>query len=193
MDHSKLPQPTNSNGWWAVYAKHQHERAIRDMLTAKGLEVFLPLYDVQRRRSQRTVQLSLPLFPGYLFVREQQDIRLLVVSTPGVHSVVAVGERFGVIPDHEIRNLQIAMAARRGIEPHTFCRIGEPVRIVRGPLCGIEGTLVRQSSGCRVVVAVQMLARAASVEVHVAEIEGIQGHPPGNRTAEAYGPEVRRL
>ena len=55
--------------WWALYTRHQHEKAVAEMLSAKGFEVFLPLYDSQRRWKDRKMTISLPLFPCYLFVR----------------------------------------------------------------------------------------------------------------------------
>ena len=39
------------------------------------------------------------------------------------------------------------------------------MRIDRGPLNGIEGTLVREKSGMRLVIQVELLQRAIAVEV----------------------------
>lgn len=164
------PTGTDGKGWWAVYIKHQHEKSVAEMLITKGAEVFLPLYDTYRRRSQRTVKLTLPLFPGYVFVREQPEMRMPVLTTPGVHQILVTGPAFSVIPDYEIRNLQMAIAAKRGIQPHPACRIGERVRIVRGALKGLEGFLIRQKGVCRIILSVQMLAQAAAVEVHVSDV-----------------------
>lgn len=172
-----LPAGPDGKGWWAVYTKHQHEKSVAEMLVTKGAEVFLPLYDTDRRRSQRTVKLTLPLFPGYVFVREQPEMRMPVLTTPGVHQILVTGPALSVIPDCEIRNLQIAMAAKRGIQPHPACRIGERVRIVCGPLKGVEGFLVRQKSVCRIILSVQMLAQAAAVEVHVSEVVSLRAVP----------------
>ena len=52
-----------SSAWCALYTRHQHEKTVAEMLSAKGLEVFLPLYDSQRKWKDRTKVLSLPLFP----------------------------------------------------------------------------------------------------------------------------------
>jgi len=41
------------SAWWALYTRHQHEKTVADMLTAKGFEVFLPLYDSMRRWKDR--------------------------------------------------------------------------------------------------------------------------------------------
>jgi transcription antitermination factor NusG len=165
-------------GWWAVYTKHQHEKRVADMLLCKGTEVFLPLYRAHRRRRDRTVSLTLPLFPSYVFVRQAPHMRLAVLSTPGVHLIVSNGPSFGVIPDEEIENLRVALAAERAIEPHTFCRTGSRVRITRGALQGLEGILVRQKGFCRVILSIEMLAKSVAVEVDVAEIGPAHGTEP---------------
>lgn len=180
-----LPVETDEKGWWAVYIKHQHEKCVAEMLAMKGAEVFLPVYDTDRQRRQRTVKLTLPLFPGYAFVREQPEMRLPVLSTPGVHQIVTRGPAYGIIPDSEIRNLQIAMTAKRDIEPHPMCRIGERVRIVSGSLEGLEGVLVRQKNVCRVILSVQMLAQAAAVEVHISEVVPLHALHDNSISAEA--------
>ena len=166
------------HGWWAVYTKHQHEKCVGDMLLSKGLEVFLPLYTADRRRRDRTVRLALPLFPCYVFVRENPSARLAVLSTPGVHLIVTRGPAFGVIPDQEIENLRVAIAAERQIEPCPYFGVGNRVRITQGVLRGLEGILVRQKGLSRVIISIEMLAKSIAVEVDVAEIGVVQGPPP---------------
>ena len=39
--------------WWALYTRHQHEKAVAEMLLCKGLEVFLPLHESMRRWKDR--------------------------------------------------------------------------------------------------------------------------------------------
>lgn len=165
-------------GWWAVYTKHQHEKRVAECVAAKGAEVFLPLYDADRRRWDRTVKLSLPLFPSYVFVREQSDMRIPILSTPGVHMIVTYGTAYGIVSESEIRNLRLALQADRSVEPHSFLPIGQRVRIVRGPLKGLEGFLVRQKSACRVVISVQLLAQSAAIEVDQSEIAPIHRDQP---------------
>ena len=70
---------SEDSAWWALYTRHQHEKTVADMLTAKGFEVFLPLYESVRRWKDRKKLLSLPLFPCYVFVRGGLDRRLPVV------------------------------------------------------------------------------------------------------------------
>lgn len=51
------------------------------------------------------------------------------------------------------------------LEPHRLLKIGERVRVKGGPLAGLHGLLVRQKNVYRLVISVEILGRAAAVEV----------------------------
>jgi hypothetical protein len=92
------PGMQECSDWWALYTRHQHEKTVAEMLSAKGFEVFLPLYESMRRWKDRSKLLTLPLFPCYVFVRGGLDRRLQVVTTPGVYMILFHGERVATIP-----------------------------------------------------------------------------------------------
>lgn len=124
--------------WWALYTRHQHEKTVADMLSNKGFDVFLPLYESMRRWKDRKKMLSLPLFPGYVFVRGGLTRKLQVVSTPGVHMILYRGEQVAVIPDAEIQAIRTAVNGHYRVEPHPFLKCGDRVRVIRGSLLGVE-------------------------------------------------------
>jgi transcription antitermination factor NusG len=159
--------------WYAIYTRHQHEKVISQILTAKGLEVFLPLYNSTRRWKDRTVHLALPLFPCYLFLRGMEERRLDVVTTPGIVSVLSVNGEPAVIPESEIEAVRKAIEWGNRVEPHPFLRVGDRVRVISGPLQGLEGILVRKKNLCRLVLSVELLERSASVEVDVSSVERV--------------------
>jgi transcription antitermination factor NusG len=163
----------NGNAWWALYTRHQHEKAVAEMLTVKGFEVFLPLYDSTRRWKDRRKVLSLPLFPCYLFVRGGLDRRLQVVTTPGVHMILYRGDQVAVVPEEEIGAIQRAVAGPYRVEPHPFLKCGARVRVTQGALEGVEGILVRKKNSCRLVLSVGMLAQSVAVEVDAWDVEPI--------------------
>ena len=151
--------------WYALYTRHQHEKAVNQILTNKGFETFLPLYSAPHRWKDRTKVVSLPLFPCYVFLRGGLERRLAIMTTPGVHSIVSNAMRPRVIPPDEID--AIRRVAERGfrLEPHPLLKCGDWVRVKGGPLNGIQGLLVRKKNICRLVLSVEMLNKAASVEV----------------------------
>jgi len=110
------------SAWWALYTRHQHEKTVAEMLSAKGFEVFLPLYDSMRRWNDRKKLISLPLFPCYVFVRGGLNRRLQVVTTPGVHMILSRGERVATIPEDEIQAIRRTVTGSFRVEPHPFLK-----------------------------------------------------------------------
>jgi len=159
--------------WWALYTRHQHEKTVADMLTAKGFEVFLPLYESMRRWKDRKKMLSLPLFPCYVFVRGGLNRRLQVVTTPGVHMILTHGESFAVIPEVEIEAIRRTIEGSYRVEPHPYLKVGERVRVIRGSLEGVEGVLLRKKNVCRLVLSVAMVAQSVAVEIDAADVEPV--------------------
>jgi transcription antitermination factor NusG len=161
----------SESSWWALYTRHQHEKVVAQILTTKGFEVFLPLYESVRRWKDRNKLLSLPLFPCYVFIRGGLNRRSLVVTTPGVHMALYNGERIALIPNQEIEGIRQAVEGPFRVEPYPFLRCGERVRVTRGSLIGVEGVLVRKKSLYRLVLSVDMLAQSVAVEIDAGDVE----------------------
>jgi transcription antitermination factor NusG len=162
-----------SQSWWALYTRHQHEKTVADMLSTKGFDVFLPLYESMRRWKDRNKLLSLPLFPGYVFVRGGSERKLQIVSTPGVHMILYHGEQVATIPEEEIAAIRAVVEGRFSAEPHPFLKCGQRVRVLRGALEGVEGILTRKKNLFRLVLSVDMLAQSVAVEVNAADVEPV--------------------
>jgi transcription antitermination factor NusG len=159
--------------WWALYTRHQHEKTVAEMLSAKGFEVFLPLYASMRRWRDRNKLLSLPLFPCYVFLRGGLNRRLQVVTTPGVHMILFHGERVATVPDAEIQAIRKTVETDCRVEPHPFLKCGERVRVIRGSLEGVEGVLIRKKNLFRLVLSVAMLAQSVAVEIDGSDVEPV--------------------
>jgi transcription antitermination factor NusG len=178
---------STSNGehhWWAIYTRHQHEKVVADVLSAKGFQVFLPLYDSIRRWKDRQKLLSLPLFPCYVFVRGGLNRPFQILSTPGVHMALTHGDRIAVIPEKEIDAIRRTIQGPFRMEPHPFLRCGDRVRVVRGSLEGVEGILIRKKNQYRLVLSVDMLAKSVAVEIDASDIESISEPVPARQTSD---------
>ena len=163
-------------GWFAVYTCAQHERRVDEHFAQRSIESFLPLYDSVRQWKDRRVQLKLPVFPGYVFVHIALADRLQVLQTPSVVRLVSFSGQPHAVPEHDIEALRSGVANGLRIEPHTYLAIGSRVRVIRGPLQGLEGILVRKKNVCRVVLSLDLISRSAAVEVEFKDIERISQH-----------------
>lgn len=180
--------PNANDPWCAIYTRHQHEKTVSEMLQVKGFEVFLPLYESVRRWKDRKKLLSLPLFPGYVFVRGAIERRLPVLSTPGVNMIISRGEGIATIPEEEIEAIRRTIDGKLRVEPHPFLRCGERVRVIRGSLEGVEGVLTRKKNLYRLVLSVEMLAQSVSVEIDALDVV-----PVVQRNVVAISPEGKPL
>jgi transcription antitermination factor NusG len=161
MDPARKHHP-----WYAVQVRARSEKLVGCILRNKGFETLLPLYTVRRRRADRTVDLDLPLFPGYLFCRLNLSSRLLpLFTTPGVVRLVGAGSTPAPVDESEIEAIQTILKDGRAPMPCPIPKEGERVMIGDGPLAGVEGVLVGQKKNSRLVVSVTLLQRAVSVEV----------------------------
>jgi transcription antitermination factor NusG len=179
-------------GWYALYTRHQHEKTVAKVLTRNGFDTFLPLYAAVHCWKDRVKQLSLPLFPCYVFLRGPFRHWLPVLTTPGIHTVVGFGGQPAMIPSSQIEAIRRIVESPFRAEPHPFIKCGDRVRIKRGPLQGIEGTLVRKKNQWKLVLSLEMLERSVAVEVSASVVERIYAsklaHAPSglSRTAPAY-------
>ncbi|MGH9604657.1 MAG: UpxY family transcription antiterminator [Terracidiphilus sp.] len=160
-----------STPWCALYTRHQHEKAVAEMLSAKGFEVFLPLYESTRRWKDRKKVISLPLFPCYVFLRGATERRLPVVTTPGVHMILRNGEEAATIPEDEIQAIRKTLEGPARVEPHPFLTCGERVRVKRGSLEGVVGILTRKKNLFRLVLSVNLLSQSVCVEIDASDVE----------------------
>ena len=159
--------------WHALYTRDRHEKAVAKILSGKGFEVFLPLYLAVHRWKDRDKQLSLPLFPCYVFIHGGAMRHLDIVTTSGVHGFVEWGGIPAAIPDQEIEQVRQVVTRCTQVEPHPYLKCGDRVRVKAGPLTGIEGILVRKKNLYRLVLSVELLEKSVALEVDASIVERI--------------------
>jgi Transcription termination factor nusG len=105
-NYASMPEEIDVHGgevrapssWHVLYTRHQHEKAVDQILTSKGFQTFLPLYAAAHRWKDRTKVLSLPLFPCYVFLNGGLERRLDIMTTPGIHALVSTSGEPATVP-----------------------------------------------------------------------------------------------
>jgi transcription antitermination factor NusG len=157
--------------WYVVYTSANHERRVAQQFELRGIEHFLPQYESVRKWKDRKVRLSLPLFPGYVFVNMALRNRLAVLQVPGVASLVGFNGQPAAIPAEDLLRIRDFLARGFAAEPHPVLRAGERVRVIRGPLAGMEGIFVRKKNRARLIISFETIERAIAVEIGEASVE----------------------
>ena len=174
------PEKQSALNWFAIYTSPRHEKRVGQYLNVREIEHYLPLYHVRRRwKDGSNVTLDLPLFPGYLFVRIDRNDRVRLLEVPGVLNFVGgTGRRPASLPEAEIDALRAGLPVRNAI-PHPLLIAGQRARICSGALAGMEGVVVRQKGGLRVVLTIDMIMQSVAVEVDASELEPLDSTAPG--------------
>lgn len=159
--------------WYALQTHFRHEKQVRDRLLAVGLEPLLPLGKQCRQWSDRKVWMNLPLFAGYCFARLALDNSLAVLRTPGVIRIVGTPKP-EPIPAEEIAAIQQICSVNRMIESCDYLIEGSWVEVVRGPLTGLRGHLVRRSNHHAIVIRAHLIQQAALVHIEADEVVSLQ-------------------
>jgi transcription antitermination factor NusG len=162
-----------NEAWYALYAKHQHEKSAANLLSRKGFDVLLPLYRVAHRWKDRSKVVELPVFPCYLFLRANLEYKTEILRTPGVFWFVGTGGRAHPVAEHEIDAVRRVAQGPARFEPHPYLHSGDRVRIRSGALVGIEGFLIRFKNQYRIVLSVELLQKSVAVEVDVSSVQRI--------------------
>jgi len=176
LDHAHaltLPASWSEQRWYAVYTCANREKRVAAEIGARAVEHFLPVYSSVRRWKDRRVSLELPLFRGYVFVRLALCNRLCVLQIPGIVRLVGFNGQPAALPDQEIEILRSGLSQSLHAEPHQFLTVGRRVRIVRGPLKGMEGVLVRRRNRVRFVISLDLIQRSVAVEVEDTDVVSI--------------------
>jgi len=156
--------------WYAIWTRSRHEKAVRDQLERKSIEVFLPTIAKWSRWKDRKKKIEWPLFPGYCFARFDAADRLPVLTCDGVVQIVGNEGMPSSIPAHEVEGIRQLVESELSYDPCPLVKEGEMVKVVSGPLKGIVGRLVRKGAHARLMLAVDLIGQAVSVEVDAADV-----------------------
>jgi transcription termination/antitermination protein NusG len=178
MPHAEEPQFTINHAWYAVRVRSNFEQSSARFLESTGHTVFLPTYQERRQWSDRSKQMTVPLFSGYVFCHMDINRRLPVLQAPGVVDIVRLGRDFAAIPDEEIAAVQTIVKSALFARPCPYLNAGDRVRVSRGPLAGAEGILLERKTETVLVVSVNLLQRSVAVEVSLDWVRPLDRNTP---------------
>jgi transcriptional antiterminator RfaH len=164
---------SDDSRWFAVWTRSRQEKCAASVLETLGIPHFLPLKTEVHQWSDRKQTVTVPLFSGYLFVRLDlaRRNRLEVLNAPGIAGFV--GNQMGPlpIPDHQIEGIRTVLEMRTECTVLTLLNEGDRVRVLRGPLAGVEGRLIRSNSSSRLSISIEMIHKSVLVNVSRRDVE----------------------
>ena len=159
------------SSWFALWTRSRHEQVVREQIERKHIEAFLPTIARWSRWKDRKKKIDWPLFPGYCFARFDEEQTLAILKCSGVVSIVSFEGKPAAIPEHEISSIRQLIESDLQYDPCPLIREGMVVEVTHGALKGVVGRLVRKGSHARLVLSVDLIGQAVSVEVDAADVK----------------------
>jgi transcription antitermination factor NusG len=158
--------------WWVAHTKSRNEKALAHDLIGKNICYFLPMTWKVQRRKHRTIRSLLPLFSGYLFFCGKENQRVELLRTHRVANLIEVKDQQNLL--NELLQIEQALSAGAPLTPYKYIKSGQRCKVIAGPLLELQGIVVTTKNDTRLVLQIDMLGQAASVEIDIDMIEPIE-------------------
>ena len=157
--------------WYVLHVKPRTEKKVFDFLAGMRVFRYLPLLKKVTKVQRRRVVRHLPAFPGYVFTRLNTEEKWRILGTRMIVRMLDVPRPRQLI--HELRQIEHARRTPAELRVATACVAGQRVRVVSGPLRGLEGTVKREGRSSALVLEVSILGRAIEASVDPVDLQPI--------------------
>ena len=162
--------------WYVAYVRLFHERKTAEKLAAMGIESFVPVREEIHQWSQRKKKVMRVLIPQMIFIHATPKERLEALTLASIsHYMVLRGEHTpAVIPDRQMQQFMFMVDySEESIEMYNSpLQPGQSIKVIKGPLAGMEGELMEIEGKSKVIVRLDLLG-CAGVDMPIGFIEAI--------------------
>ena len=158
--------------WYVLHTKSRQEKALSETLGAMGVVHFLPLVTQARYYGRRKLRVELPLFPGYLFLCGARDEAFAADRTKRVAKVIEVADQERLC--RELAQIRRVLEGGGTLDPYPFLKKGARVEVKAGPWRGLQGVVEERARRNRLVLQVDVLGQAASMEIDASLLEPVE-------------------
>lgn len=157
--------------WFVLHTRARQEKAVAHYLAQRGIEHFLPLSQQVRYYGRRKLRVELPVFPGYVFLRGSAEQAYEADRTRRLAQIIRVQDQQRLA--WELANIRLALDREAVLEPYPHLKAGIRAEVRAGPMKGLQG-VVETRHADRLVLQVDMLGQAVSVEVDASLLEPLE-------------------
>ncbi|MDR1561874.1 MAG: UpxY family transcription antiterminator [Dysgonamonadaceae bacterium] len=165
--------------WYAARVKFHTEKKLKKFLEESGIEHFIPFHDVVYERLGKRITMKMPVIPTYIFVRTDKRTAFSLPEKvfTNINFVYRAGSKeLLVIPEKQMQDFIIAIDFSEGaiFINNGALKRGDRVRVIKGPMSGLEGELVRMKGHKRVVIRLEGILSMAMTFIPMCFLEKIE-------------------
>lgn len=158
-----LRVPAGETRWCVVHTRPRAEKKLAEFARQQRMTVFLPLHRRLHRYGNRERVFSSPLFAGYVFCAADVAQRRMLQQNRHTANLLDVVDQDELV--QQLLQIQRALSLGDLVEVMPYLESGHRVKVLAGPLKGVEGMILRVKGRSRIVLNVDMIRESVSVEV----------------------------
>lgn len=168
-DSDRAAHPQGS--WFVLHTRSRQEKILANELDARHIPNYVPLVRRARRYGDRKAIVEEPLFPGYVFLFGSLDEAYQADRTKRVANIIRVTDQQRL--EWELKNIRLALSHDAPLDPYPHLVRGGRVEVRRGPFQGVQGVIEDKGKDSRLILQVDVLGRAVSLEIDSADVDSI--------------------
>lgn len=159
--------------WYVVHTKPRQELIALENLQRQGYCCYLPQLKLKRPKARKMIVIEEPMFPRYLFIGADalftKKGTSFIRSTKGVHELVRFGSEPAQIGFELLKGIFDREQAQHSSPKEPF-QTGDCVRVIDGPLAGLESIYQAQTGDERSMILLNLLSRPVQVQIATAQL-----------------------
>lgn len=149
--------------WFVCHTKPRCEKKFAALMAAEKFEHYLPLVESVRKYAQQTKRFTKPLFPGYVFALVPTEKKARIYQQDLLARAIPVEDEVRFLAQLEGVKAIVASGFELSLMP--LLTKGRRVKVVGGPLHGLEGYVDNPQDPRGVVISVDVLQQGLLVRV----------------------------
>jgi transcription antitermination factor NusG len=162
------PEPPAGGGeeaWLVCHTRPRCEKKFAALMAAERFEHYLPLVESIRRYAHQTKRFTKPLFPGYVFARVPLERKARIYQQELIARALAVPDEPAFL--RQLADVRAMIASGYELTVLPLLTPGRRVRVVGGPLHGLEGFVDDPANPRGIVLSVDVLRQGLRVKLPV--------------------------
>lgn len=176
-----VPKPLDSHDvkfWHALYVRSRCEKKVLSQLEDMGIQAYLPLISKVKQWSDRRKKVQEPLFKSYVFVFSNDKQYISILNVYGVVKFVCFEKEAVVVPENQILAIKKFVSEYENGEEYKMnndeeLKVGQMVRIINGPMKGLEGRLDTIRNKRHLIVYIDVVGQCIPVHIPRAKVEPV--------------------
>ena len=164
--------PSQPDHYWLVcHTKPRCEKKFSALLRAEKFEHYLPLVESVRRYAQQTKRFTKPLFPGYVFTKIPQEKKARIYQQDLLARAIIVEDEAKFL--RQLDDVKAIVASGLELSVMPLLTKGRRVKIVGGPLHGLEGYVDNPANPQGIVISVDVLQQGLLVKMPAKNLQAL--------------------